>query len=320
MPPPACAVNSRATTVRECSSATATATVSGRVRLGPRTACQHPARSFTVAALLARARASSRAATVRERCRTTFAGLALLLNFFIAGAVSAAVFQYAAPGTTAKGESQAFLWIPAEAQKVRGVIMAGLTLMEREFVKDPVIRQACADEQLAMLFLKCGLGAVDLQKVLDDFARVSGYEELSAAPLFFVGHAAGNRAATVRERTEAGPLADARGSVDALRFGKRDQFIRWNDPVWVDAGARFFFTKIQWVGDGQTFEYIRPTRKHSPVNTTAKARAGRMPGSRPAIPVRRFGSSASADQWLPLGRTGSACSSTGWLRPAKAGG
>ena len=37
-------------------------------------------------------------------------------------------------------------------------------------------------------------------------------------------------------------------------FGKKDQFIRWADPFYVDAGVRFFFNKIQWVGDGQTFE------------------------------------------------------------------
>jgi hypothetical protein len=37
-------------------------------------------------------------------------------------------------------------------------------------------------------------------------------------------------------------------------FGKKDQFIKWNDPYWVDAGTRFFFTKLKWVGDGQTLE------------------------------------------------------------------
>jgi hypothetical protein len=36
-------------------------------------------------------------------------------------------------------------------------------------------------------------------------------------------------------------------------FGKMDQFIKWNDSYWVDAGTRFFFTKVQWTGDGQTF-------------------------------------------------------------------
>jgi len=37
-------------------------------------------------------------------------------------------------------------------------------------------------------------------------------------------------------------------------FGKKDQFIKWNDPYSVDAGTRFFFTRLKWVGDGQTFE------------------------------------------------------------------
>lgn len=37
-------------------------------------------------------------------------------------------------------------------------------------------------------------------------------------------------------------------------IGKKDQFIRWTDPVSVEAGARFFFDEIKWAGDGQTFE------------------------------------------------------------------
>lgn len=36
--------------------------------------------------------------------------------------------------------------------------------------------------------------------------------------------------------------------------GKKDQFIKWNDPHWVDAGARFFFTKLTWIDDGQTLK------------------------------------------------------------------
>ncbi len=37
-------------------------------------------------------------------------------------------------------------------------------------------------------------------------------------------------------------------------LGKRDQFVDWEDPVWIDAGARVYFTKIEWVGDGATFQ------------------------------------------------------------------
>lgn len=116
-----------------------------------------------------------------------------ILAFFLSTtlAAPAAVFQYSGPVTTTKNPSTAFLWIPPEAKTVRGVIMGGMTLMEREFSKDPVIRQACADQSLAIIFMKTGLGATDLQKVLDDFAKLSGYAELSTAPLLFVGHSAG---------------------------------------------------------------------------------------------------------------------------------
>jgi hypothetical protein len=280
-----------------------------------------------------------------------------------------------------------------------------MTLMEREFAKDSEIRRACAAEGLGIVFLKCGLGQADIQQVLDDFAKVSGYEELSAAPLMFVGHSAGGppakalsiemadrcfgvmqyrggvpggsesvrpgvpalmmigqfdefggtmRRETGRETWEGGRDAlaafraqnagnlgsivvetgaghfawsdrnaaylamfirkaarariyaegnnaklkkiDYRGgwlsdlAIEAKEpfepapydeykgdrsraawhfdeetakatvayhrggFGKKDQFINWNDPYWVDAGTRFFFTKLTWVGDGQTLE------------------------------------------------------------------
>jgi hypothetical protein len=332
----------------------------------------------------------------------------LILLALHAVSASAAVFQYAVPVTTSRGERTAFLWIPPQADHVRGVVMGGMTLMEREFAKDEQIRQACAQEQLAIVFLKCGLGAADSQKVLDDLARVSGYRELSIAPLMFVGHSAGGppakdlatkmsdrcfglvqyrggvpggsepvppgvpalmmigqfdefggtmRDANGRETWEGGrdALAEFRGQhernlgslvvepgaghfawsdrnaaylalfirkttqaripadwpADARQpvslkeidvnqgwltdltidkagesaaygdyrgdktmaawhvdremaeatvayhaggFGKKDQFIKWNDPFWVDAGTRFFFTKLTWVGDGQTIE------------------------------------------------------------------
>jgi hypothetical protein len=331
-----------------------------------------------------------------------------ILALFAASA-TAAVFQYAVPVNTSRGERTAYLWIPPQAEQVRGVVMAGMTLMEREFAKDQRIRQACAEEQLAIVFLKCGLGAVNVPKVLDDLARVSGYRELPAAPLMFVGHSAGGPQAkalsiamayrcfglvqyrggvpggdepvppgvpalmmlgqfdefggTMRDesgretweggrdaltafraqnegnlgsivvepgaghfawsernaaylatfirkaaqarvpdwpvdarepvkckeidhrtgwltdltiksagRFQPGPyeeyggdaakaawhfdreMAEATVAYHASGFGKKDQFIRWNDPYWVDAGARFFFTKLTWVGDGQTFQ------------------------------------------------------------------
>jgi len=327
---------------------------------------------------------------------------ALIIIALTALPVSGAVFQYCVPVTTDKTPSEAFLWVPAHAERIRGLVVGGMTLMERKMARDAAIRKACAEEQLGIVFLKCGLMKSDLQKVLHDLAGVSGYRELPAAPLLFVGHSAGGpqakalavkmanrcfglvqyrgggrgggkelrgvpvlmmlgqfdefgglmRRADGREPWEGGrdhmtgfraknagnlgsivvePGAghfawsdrnakylamfisksakaripakgaalkkiDPRGgwltnltinaagkfppapydkyegdrsktawhfdeemartsvAYHAGGFGKKDQFIKWNDPYWVDAGTRFFFTKLKWVGDGQTFE------------------------------------------------------------------
>ncbi|QDU92297.1 hypothetical protein Pla8534_00420 [Lignipirellula cremea] len=125
---------------------------------------------------------------------------AVALFLLSASCAPAAVFQYATPVETRQGERMAYLWVPPKAEQIRGVVMGGMTLMEREFAQDARIRAACAEEQLAIVFLKCGLGATDIQHVLDRFARVSGYQELSVAPLMFVGHSAGGPQARLRAR------------------------------------------------------------------------------------------------------------------------
>ena len=328
---------------------------------------------------------------------------ALIIIAITAAPSRGAVFQYCVPVAADKAPSEAFLWVPPHAGEIRGAIVGGMTLMEREMARDAVIRKACADEQLAIVFLKCGLMKSDLQKILDDLAKVSGYRELRAAPLMFVGHSAGGpqakalavkmadrcfglvqyrgggpgggkalppgvaalmmlgqfdefggamRRADGRETWEGGrdhmagfrakneanlgsivvepgaghfawsernaaylamfirkaararigakgaslkkidyrggwltnltidapgefkpasygqykgerskaawhfdeEMARATVAYHAGGFTKRDQFIKWNDPYWVDAGTRFFFTKLKWVGDGQTLE------------------------------------------------------------------
>ena len=349
------------------------------------------------------------AAEERSMFSTLIKGAMLAVTAMMLGAsgTSAAVFQYRIALSTDRGERSAFLWVPAEAASIRGVVMGGMTLMEREFVKDPQIRRACVEQRLAIVFLKCGLGSVEPQDVLDRFAAVSGYGELSVAPVMFVGHSAGGPQAKVwatkmhercfglvqyrggtpggsdsvpggvpvlmmtgqfdefggtmrdaggRETWEGGrdalaayraanpgnlasivvepgaghfawsdrnaaylamfigkaaeycipqwqagakepvqtkqighrdgwlsdlcieapelppaqweayggdrswaawhfdrEMAEATVAYHAGGFGKKDQFIEWEDPYWVDAGTRFFFTRIEWVGDGQEF-------------------------------------------------------------------
>ena len=67
-----------------------------------------------------------------------------------------------------------------------------------------------------------------------------------------------------------------KAAYEAGLIGKKDQFIRWNDPFWVDTGVRYFFTDLKWVGDGQTFEV-------HPVYTNEHSRAPILRQSRSAV-------------------------------------
>lgn len=339
--------------------------------------------------------------------QTMTATLLCILALPLSGRADA-FFQFAIP-TDTNDHDLAFLWIPPEAPQIRGSILAGMTLMEQHFVKDPMIRAACAEQQLALIFLTRGTGEPErVQRILDNLAAVSGYQELSVVPLMFVGHSAGGppaqklatemgdrcfglvqyrggmpsgdhpipagipsvammaqfdefwgtmrneegfesweralnyirgfRAAGVdnlgsfvvepgaghfawsdrnarylelfiRKAAQAripaewpvdaeAPAAlldldpsggwltgfDLKGNPECAAFpayqgdkteaswhvdeemaratmayhkgltGRNDQFIRWEDPHWVDAGARFFFTRLTWVDDGQTLQ------------------------------------------------------------------
>jgi hypothetical protein len=120
-----------------------------------------------------------------------------------AASLPAEVYQFSAPARDARGEEiRAFLWVPPEADRLRGALVGGLTLMEPEFARDPLIRAACAGEKLAIVYFSPALDAEFddvgkgsgrlLQKALDDLGEVSGYRELSAAPLFPFGHSVGS--------------------------------------------------------------------------------------------------------------------------------
>src|SRR6185295_2430910 len=109
------------------------------------------------------------------------------------------VFQYAAPGTSVDGKPLiAFLWIPPEADRIRGVLVGGTTLMEPAFATDPRIHSVCAQEKLAIVLMSPSVDAVfnykekgageALQKLLDALATTSGYHEIAVAPLFPYGH------------------------------------------------------------------------------------------------------------------------------------
>lgn len=112
----------------------------------------------------------------------------------------ATVFQYAVSARTKDArEITAFLWVPPKADRIRGVLIGGMTLMEEAFTADPLIRQVCAEEKLAIVYFVPHLDALFaegsaalLQKALDDLATASGYPEIKTSPLFPFGHSVGS--------------------------------------------------------------------------------------------------------------------------------
>jgi len=126
----------------------------------------------------------------------------LSLTLILCVSAHAAVFQYAVPvpSVTEKDKTvrTAYLWVPAGAAQIRGAIVSGQTLIELEFMIDPAIRQVCSEQQLALVYIYPTInfevmadGGKQLQQALDDLAKVSGYQELSIAPLMSIGHSAG---------------------------------------------------------------------------------------------------------------------------------
>jgi hypothetical protein len=127
----------------------------------------------------------------------------LLIFVSIALTARAAVYQY----SVEVGSRRAYLWIPPQATHVRGIVISLANLLERNWLQDPVIRQAAADESLGVIWvgpapkqpgaqppvltadMRDGAGDV-LQKMFKDLADESGYAEIEFAPIIAMGHSA----------------------------------------------------------------------------------------------------------------------------------
>ena len=125
---------------------------------------------------------------------------ALILCIAVAMArpiAQAAIYQYAVP----VAQRTAYLWVPPACHEVRGVAIAMANLTERQWLEDPIVRKAAADECLGILWLgpgdesvvnaemKPGSGEA-LTRMLQDLATQSGFPELAFAPVIAMGHSA----------------------------------------------------------------------------------------------------------------------------------
>ena len=120
--------------------------------------------------------------------------------FLLAGAVQCAaeaVYQFAVP----VAHRTAYLWLPPNCGKVRGVLVAFANLTERQWLEDPLIRTTSTDECLGDIWIGPGdetLLNADLkpgaaEALLDmfrDLARQSGFQELEWVPVIPMGHSA----------------------------------------------------------------------------------------------------------------------------------
>lgn len=97
------------------------------------------------------------------------------------------------------GVARAFLWIPADCQKVRGVVLAQNNMEEEMILENPKFRQALAKLGFAEIWCAPGFdhlfrfneGAGEtFNTLMDDLAGLSGYEELKFAPVAGLGHSA----------------------------------------------------------------------------------------------------------------------------------
>ncbi len=135
---------------------------------------------------------------------------AVLLSVPLAGmSVRAdAVYQWSVrvPGYTKK---RAYLWISPKCRRIRGLLVGLQNMLEEPAFADPIIRKACAQSGLGIVWIAPGstsvhdsglslgnqfgppakAGAV-LQQSLDRLANVSGYSEIRHAPLLIFGHSA----------------------------------------------------------------------------------------------------------------------------------
>jgi hypothetical protein len=111
------------------------------------------------------------------------------------GAAVAAEWQWSLP----LGDSRAYLWIPPDCKKVRGVVVASHNMIEQGILEHPTMRKALSELGFAEVWVVPYLdlrfdfhkGAGErFEKIVDGLAKISGYSELSTAPVVPLGHSA----------------------------------------------------------------------------------------------------------------------------------
>lgn len=119
-------------------------------------------------------------------------------------------YQWSIPMPSPSFERRAYLWIPPQCKRVRGVVVGLQNMLEKLMFQNGDFRDACAAADIAIVYIAPGSVTIhkeeepalalsfkdpkaaiaQLQDVLNGFASASGYQELRYAPLIPVGHSA----------------------------------------------------------------------------------------------------------------------------------
>lgn len=106
-----------------------------------------------------------------------------------------------------------FLWIPPQCKKVSAVMVMSTAVIEQAMVEDPSIRQACVKNNIAIMWSSDQFYRGDqnvkeqIEKILSDFASLSGYSELTSVPWIPCGHSGTNPMARYITITYPGRVA-----------------------------------------------------------------------------------------------------------------
>ena len=101
--------------------------------------------------------------------------------------------------SVADGESRAYLWIPPDCQRVRGVVFVNHNMVEQGILEHPAMRRTLAKLGFAEVWTVPYFDATfdftkgageHFEKLMGNLAEESGYQELRFAPVVPLGHSA----------------------------------------------------------------------------------------------------------------------------------
>jgi hypothetical protein len=166
---------------------------------------------------------------------------------------------------------QAFLWIPENCKQVRGVVFTQHNMVEEGMLEHPLIRKTMTELGFAEVWVTPGINmpfdftkdaGEDFIYMMKQLAEVSGYDELSYAPVVPLGHSAyatfpWNFAAWNSGRTLA--LVSVHGDAPQTPltgYGRAN--VEWGNRNIDGVPALFVMGEFEWWEDRITpgFDYV----------------------------------------------------------------